>query len=255
MGKRSRLYVYTADFYRHINAGALSSAEALLPVVARWFDVKSVIDFGCGQGAWLSVWKQVGAREVVGLDGEYVDRNGLLVDPHEFTGADLSRPVDLGRTFDLVQSLEVAEHLPEAHADTFVDNLVRHGSVVLFSAAVPGQLGEHHVNERPFEYWRDKFIARGYVLIDAIRPELRHRANIDPWYKHNALLFVHRDRLPDIPAKLRAHRLPDDAPIPSFAPLYLRAVFGVTKFFPYSVNHGLSVLNKNISRLRRAIAR
>jgi hypothetical protein len=34
-------------------------------------------------------------------------------------------------------SLEVAEHLPPGVAQTFVDALVRHGSVVLFSAAIP----------------------------------------------------------------------------------------------------------------------
>jgi hypothetical protein len=151
--------------------------------------------------------------------------------------------------------MEVAEHLPEDRAETFVDDLVRHGSLVLFSAAVPGQLGENHINEKPFEYWRDKFAARGYVLIDAIRPTLRGNTTVDPWYRHNSLLFIHRDRLHELPAELLAYRIADDAPIPSFAPRYLRAVFGVTRFFPHGLNHGLSVLNKNISRVRRAVIR
>ena len=44
------------------------------------------------------------------------------------------------------------------HADTFVQNLVRHASgAILFSAAPPGQGGEFHVNEQPYEYWRGKF--------------------------------------------------------------------------------------------------
>lgn len=245
------MYVYDSNFYRHINRGALSSAAALVPAVKRWFDVKSVVDFGCGQGAWLSVWKDAGATEVLGLDGDYVDRAGLLVEPAEFHGADLSRPVLLGRQFDLVQSMEVAEHLHAKVADTFVDNLVRHGTLILFSAAVPGQLGENHVNERPFEYWRDKFAARDYVLIDALRPALRGGSGIDPWYRHNSLLYVRRDRLDALPAALLAYRIRDGAPIPSFAPLYLRTVFGVTRFFPHWLNHGLSVLNKNISRLHR----
>ena len=44
-----------------------------------------------------------------------------------------------------------------AFADVFVDSLCRHGELIIFSAAVPGQGGERHVNEQPLEYWREKF--------------------------------------------------------------------------------------------------
>ena len=35
-------------------------------------------------------------------------------------------------------------------------------SIVIFSAATPGQGGTDHVNERPHSYWIEKFSARGY---------------------------------------------------------------------------------------------
>jgi 2-polyprenyl-3-methyl-5-hydroxy-6-metoxy-1,4-benzoquinol methylase len=60
----------------------------------------------------------------------------------------LDSPLDLGRAFDLVISLEVAEHLPESAADAFIDSLVRHGDVILFSAAIPFQGGHRHINEQ-----------------------------------------------------------------------------------------------------------
>ena len=63
--------------------------------------------------------------------------------------SNLANPVDLGRKFDLVQSLEVGEHLPKSAADTFVETLVKHGDVVLFSAASVGQGGHDHINEQP----------------------------------------------------------------------------------------------------------
>jgi hypothetical protein len=34
--------------------------------------------------------------------------------------------------------------------------------MVLFSAAPPGQGGEHHVNERTYEFWRGLFARHGY---------------------------------------------------------------------------------------------
>ena len=91
---------------------------------------------------------------MTGVDGPYVDRCKLLIDAGDFHAADLAAPIDLGRQFDLVQSLEVAEHLPAAKAEQFVETLTAHGSRILFSAAVPGQGGENHINEQLPDYWR-----------------------------------------------------------------------------------------------------
>src|SRR5687767_12876960 len=108
----SARHVYNPTYYRYINQGSLQSARVLLPLVTRHFRVRSVADFGAGQGAWLSVWQDLGATDVIGLDGEYVRREGLLIPPDRFVASDLTKPVRLNRRFDLVQSLEVAEHLP-----------------------------------------------------------------------------------------------------------------------------------------------
>ena len=84
--------------------------------------VQSVLDVGCGAGAWLTVWKSLGA-ETLGLDGNYVRPEQLLISPGEFSAVDLSASFSLDRRFDLAQSLEVAEHLP-ASSGGFVDSLV-----------------------------------------------------------------------------------------------------------------------------------
>ena len=89
-----------------------------------------------------------------------------------FVPWNLTTPLDLGRTFDLVMSLEVAEHLPQAAAETFVSSLVGLGPVVLFSAAIPGQQGDHHVNLQWQDWWVEYFERHGYVPVDAVRPEV-----------------------------------------------------------------------------------
>ena len=111
------VHEYGADFYRFLASFAVRSAQRIVPKLIRLMPVRSVVDFGCGQGAWLSVWASTGAS-VVGVDGPYVDRGHLLIDPGDFHGADLTTPIDLGRQFDLVQSLEVAEHLPAGKCPT-----------------------------------------------------------------------------------------------------------------------------------------
>ena len=62
------MHEYGEDFYKFLSSFAVRSAKQVVPVVMSALPVRSVADFGCGQGAWLSVWKDAGAT-VAGLDG------------------------------------------------------------------------------------------------------------------------------------------------------------------------------------------
>jgi SAM-dependent methyltransferase len=177
------LHEYAENFYRFLASFAVRSAEQIVPLLGAALQISSVVDFGCGHGAWLNIWRKAGAR-VVGVDGPYIDRKHLMIDANEFCAADLSRPIDLGRRFDVVQSLEVAEHLPASHATEFIDTLTAHGPLVMFSPAIPGQGGEHHINEQPLEYWREKFRERRYVAIDCVRPQVIANLQVQHWYRY-----------------------------------------------------------------------
>lgn len=139
---------YDKAFFDSQSDGAQASAAAVVPLVKRLLSPNSVLDVGCGPGTWVARWITEGVTDAIGVDGDYVDRSSLRIPAGQFVAADLEDPLHLGRTFDLVQSLEVAEHLDEVHADAFVASLARHGDTVLFSAALPGQGGAHHVNEQ-----------------------------------------------------------------------------------------------------------
>jgi len=181
---------YDVNFFAAQQDGSIRSAKEILPIVFRLLDVESAADVGCGTGGWLAVCKAQGVREVLGIDGEYVDENMLHIAPDEFRSLDLSQPFDLGRTFDLVISLEVAEHLPEHAARTFVDSLTKHAQAVLFSAAIPYQGGKHHVNEQWQSYWAELFGSAGYVAVDCIRPLIWDNPNVQWWYAQNTILYV-----------------------------------------------------------------
>src|SRR5580692_2807217 len=148
---RNAMYSYDDTFFAMADRTAAASAKGLIRALAEALPANSVLDVGCGRGVWLAQWLRHGATEVLGVDGPYIDAKMLHVPGSSFLARDISQPLSLGRTFDLVQSLEVAEHLAEANAETFIDTLTRHGSVILFSAAIPGQGGEHHINEQPWE--------------------------------------------------------------------------------------------------------
>lgn len=182
---------YDGAFYATQAESSYVSALNLLPNV---FDslppIKTLLDVGCGVGAWLKAARDVNPTiEVIGIDHPGVDAGNLLVSPAEFIGRDLTQSFHLKKRFDLVMSLEVAEHLPDTSADTFVENLVRHSSMVLFSAAVPGQGGTSHVNEQWPHYWIMKFAAHGYRCYDFIRPMIWDDEKIQFWYRQNTFLF------------------------------------------------------------------
>lgn len=194
-------HVYNTDFYDYIDDGSRASARTFAPLLLAEMKIDSLLDVGAGHGAWASEWMAAGVNDVLAVDGDYVKADQLVIPAANFRAADLSQPLDLARKFDLVQSLEVAEHLPHAKAATFVETLTRHGDVVLFSAAVPHQGGEHHVNEQPPEYWRQLFGARGYAAFDFLRPRLADQKQVKGWYRFNSYLYANaagQARLSDI---------------------------------------------------------
>lgn len=186
---------YDLEFFVNVRESAARSATPLLTGVVDSVlksVPESVLDVGCGPGAWLAMWSRLGVREVVGVDGDYLPPETLAIPPETFRPMDISAPFDLGRRFDLVMSLEVAEHLDASCAEVFVDTICRHGDLVLFSAAVPGQGGEHHVNEQPYDYWRAKFAERGYDVFDCVRGLVARSKDVEPWYRYNTLIYANK---------------------------------------------------------------
>ncbi len=204
---------YSEDFYDYIDAGSRASARAVSRLLLQELEIASLLDVGAGHGAWAAEWLAAGVADVLAIDGAYVNRDQLAIPAANFRAHDLATPLDLKRRFDLVQTLEVAEHLPAAKADLFVDNLVAHGDVVLFSAAVPHQGGEHHVNEQPPEYWRAKLKARGFAVFDFVRPRLAGQSEVMPWYRFNTYLYANEAGQRRLSPAILASRVPDDRPL------------------------------------------
>lgn len=188
-------HCYTSTFFEEVTPAALRSAEVIVPLVLNLIPAHSVVDIGCGEGAWLAVFRRHGVKDILGIDGDYVDRNRLLIGQDRFEVADLSKPLELGRTFDLAVSLEVAEHLPAECAAGFVESLTRLAPIILFSAAIPFQGGTHHVNEQWPDVWAADFKKLGYVPVDAIRRHVWQNEAVEWWYAQNALLFIRSDVL------------------------------------------------------------
>lgn len=196
---------YSTTFYEQQQEGSLRSARRVLPHLIELVKPRSIVDVGCGVGTWLKAASELGVRDIAGLDGAYVDRSMLQIPLEQFTATDLSKPFRVPRTFDAAMSLEVAEHLPEASATTFVESLSLLAPVILFSAAIPKQMGEHHVNEQWQRWWGERFARVGYVALDCIRRRIWDDPQVEWWYAQNVLLMVREEYLTASPV-LRQER-------------------------------------------------
>jgi len=228
------MYTYDSKFYETADRTAATSADGLIRHLTDTLSIRSVLDVGCGRGVWLAQWKRRGATTVVGVDGPYINRSRLAIPNESFVAHDLASDLSLGRKFDLVQSLEVAEHVSESCAEKFIDNLVRHGPTILFSAAIPGQGGEHHINEQPWEYWRRKFAARQYEAFDYLRPRIRNDQSIYFCYRINSLLFVHQSVIDTLPAVIRESHVHSETPLNNELTPWLRLRFAAVRLLPQS---------------------
>src|SRR5437588_6710656 len=100
---------YPPGFYDNQVGGSLQSAKEILGLLWQISRPRSVIDVGCGRGAWLSVAEQLGADVLTGLDGDWINPNDLLSARIRFFPTDLEGQFNIETQHDLCISVEVAE--------------------------------------------------------------------------------------------------------------------------------------------------
>lgn len=183
--------LYDKDFYGKLSAGMSRSAVIILGYIYSIYNPKSVIDIGCGHGAWLSAAESFGATTLRGFDGNWVKAEDLFSNNIDFVPVNLSDSLPIvNEKYDICISLEVAEHLPEGQAESFVDMLCQSSDTILFGAAIKYQGGTNHINEQWQTYWIKLFRSRGYECIDCIRGAIWNNTSVEWWYKQNTFLFI-----------------------------------------------------------------
>ena len=188
----SNVELYDEEFYKINAKESYASACCVIDILKKYYQPKSVIDLGCGVGTWLKAWQENGAVEVMGVDANQMPEKALYIPRDQLKVIDFeASSFSLNRKYDLAQSLECLEHVSQQNEDKILSILYDASDLILFSAAIPLQVGTHHINCHNLQYWVDKFKEHGYKCYDIIRPEcIKNSVKIGSWYIQNILVFA-----------------------------------------------------------------
>jgi len=122
------------------------------------FAIRSVLDIGAGRGHAAHYFHRAG-MQVLAIDGM---KENCVNSHYPILHLDLTKDSALC-SVDLVNCVEVVEHIEEEFLDNLLTSLCR-GRIILMTNAVPGQGGYHHVNEQPTLYWVEHLAERGCIV-------------------------------------------------------------------------------------------
>lgn len=190
--------IYNENFYNNQAMGSYNSATVVISVLERLgIKPKSVFDLGCGVGTWLKAFKDNDNETLIlGVDANLIKDEHLWVPRSNILIADFEEEVPKGieGPFDLAVCLECLEHISQENSIKLVSFLCQLSDTILFSAAIPGQTGENHINCHPLSFWVKVFNERGYDCFDLVRPELLNKSEfVEPWYLQNILIFCKKE--------------------------------------------------------------
>jgi hypothetical protein len=190
---------YSEKFYYSVGKRSENSADEILDVLLIHLgksQIGKVTDLGCGAGAWTEKLLTKTNSQISCLDL----RESIKLCQSKFTYPSSNRLSYYAVDFevdeiplidsDLVLNLEVLEHLSLETGRKLISWMSSNSRYVLFSAAIPGQGGTGHINEKPHNFWLKEFQKLGFIACDIIRPLIQHSDKSARYYQLNTFLLV-----------------------------------------------------------------
>ena len=181
---------FTTEDYQQITDEEGPQAQRLAIILEKMYHPKSVIDMGCANGLYLQPFLKMD-KWVMGYELSEDSHEAALIPKNRITITDVTANMEPAYA-DLAICLEVMEHIPTSKGFAALTNLSRMSDRIIFTAAIPGQGGNGHINCRPKEYWEGMFAALGFtrrhydeqVLLDNIR-----RGYHMGWFTQNLMIL------------------------------------------------------------------
>ena len=168
--------------------------------IVKTFSVRSVLDVGCAEGHSAEYFKSLGC-DVLGVEGSPMAiRDSKIpenITQHDFcTGAHKTK-----KTYEMVWSCEFVEHVEEKYMQNFLESFKSAEKYIFMTHATPGQVGHHHVNCKPKEYWIKVVSNLGFRFCPVITRMAKTRAT--GHFKRTGLVFINNNHNISLKNKLK----------------------------------------------------
>lgn len=175
--------LYNKEYYQHYRtaSGEISYQDSeeikafighIATQIKEKYRPKTVLDAGCAMGLLVAALRDLGV-EAYGVDlSEYaISQVREDIRPYCAVGS-LADPLpdSLPRRYDLVVSMEVLEHIPEAEGKKAVANLCAVTDQVLFCSSPDDTEDPTHINLHRPSYWCGLFAEQGFFFAGEEKP-------------------------------------------------------------------------------------
>lgn len=188
--------IYSEAFFKKRHSKDNKWKLQIGEMLSKTYCLESLVDFGCGEGEYLEGALKGGAQRVLGFEYLFENiRKYLPIEALEYIKyGNVMEKIDCGK-FDMVLSIEVAEHILPEKSDIFVENLTNASNKYIFmTAAVPKQGGIGHINERPLKFWIEQFKNRNFTYsigdVSEICTKIKDMGTQVPDYIFNLFIFI-----------------------------------------------------------------
>ena len=160
-------YIPQEKDFKHLGGNTIGgNSQTFYPELWGWMisklQIKSVLDVGCGEGHALYEFRKLGC-ETYGIDG--LPRNAEIA---KAVAWDLTKsPYIVPVSIDLVWCCEVVAQIEEKYIENVLNTLAQ-GKYLALTVELPGQIGYHHVNCQPIEYWEQKLLKYNFRVDDEL---------------------------------------------------------------------------------------
>ena len=234
---------YGENFYESVSKRAEETAEPVIKILFSFINqVDSLKDVGCGSGIWLKKFVDTGKiKHAIGFDLENAVNSGttavnkkILVKSIDFEKLD----ENIFPKTDLSLFLEVAEHLTEETAKKIIRYICKTSNMIIFSAAIPGQGGYNHMNEKPMNYWVAKLEDNEFYVFDVFREQLNSIKNLPFYYCNNLILGISKNYYEENKVELdsiKSYKINSASQIKDYRNLTQKIQYKLLSFFDYRV--------------------
>lgn len=154
--------------------------------IIKKYSIQSVMDVGSGRGHAAKWFSDQGIKTIA-VDGL---QDNIINAVYPTVLCDLTES-SYTETVDLVNCIEVVEHIEEKYINNLLDTICS-GRYLFMTHGLPGQEGHHHVNCQPTEYWLKHLADRGFKELSDDSKELQRVASSTKAHhiKDTGMLFV-----------------------------------------------------------------